>query len=139
MKTFCLTTMIAVCLSFFTNGTQAQSTQTQPNQVVIGSIETIHSKILNEQRRILVYVPSSASSEIYTKQSYPVVYLLDGGSAQFSSVVGMIRQLNLSYSCPELIVVGIPNTERTRDLTPTHMDSWQFLALPLIINYRNSF
>jgi hypothetical protein len=33
MKTFCLTTMIAVFLIFFTNGIQAQTTQSQLNQV----------------------------------------------------------------------------------------------------------
>ena len=30
-----------------------------------------------------------------------------------------------------MIVVGIPNTDRTRDLTPTHMDSWQVMDLVL--------
>jgi predicted alpha/beta superfamily hydrolase len=127
MKRFCLFPTIAVLLLILNNGIQAQTTQTQSNQIVIGTQETIYSKILNEQRNILVYVPASASSEIYTKQRYPVIYLLDGWPAKFSSVVGMIRELNLSYSCPEMIVVGIPNTDRTRDLTPTHMDSWQFL------------
>jgi hypothetical protein len=104
---------------------QAQTTQTKLNQVVIGSKETIHSKILNEQREIWVYVPSSASDTTYLKQRYPVVYLLDGDS-HFSPVVGMIQSLS-PFHCPEMIVVGIPNTDRTRDLTPTHMDSFQFL------------
>ena len=77
MKTFCLTAMI-VLLLFYSNGIQAQTTQTQPKQVVIGSIDNIHSKILNEQREIWVYVPSSASDTNYSKQRYPVVYVLDG-------------------------------------------------------------
>jgi predicted alpha/beta superfamily hydrolase len=34
--------------------------------------------------------------------------------------VGMIHQLSQTV-CPEMIVVGIPNTDRTRDLTPTHV------------------
>jgi predicted alpha/beta superfamily hydrolase len=37
--------------------------------------------------------------------------------------------------CPEMIVVGIPNTYRTRDLTPTHMDSWQFLNFVADTNF----
>ena len=47
--------------------------------------------------------------------------MLDG-DAHFSSVVGMIQQLspvNGNTICPKMIVVGIPNTNRTRDLTPT--------------------
>jgi len=57
-------------------------------------------------------------------QRYPVAYLLDG-DAHFYSVVGMIQQLsqvNGNTICPEMIIVGIPNTDRNRDLTPTHSD-----------------
>jgi len=125
MKTFCLTAMI-VLLLFYSNGIRAQIAQTQPKQVVIGSIDNIQSKILNEQREVWVYVPRSASDTNYSKQLYPVVYVLDG-ELFFSSVVGMIQQLSSAYVYPEMIVVGIPNTDRTRDLSPTHMDSWQFL------------
>ena len=88
------------------------------NKVEIGTIESIQSKILGEQRKVWVYVPDGAN------QKYPVVYLLDGDD-HFYSVVGMIQQLssvNGSTMCPKMIVVGIPNTDRTRDLTPTHMD-----------------
>jgi predicted alpha/beta superfamily hydrolase len=95
------------------------------NKVVIGTIDSIHSKILGEQRKIWVYVPDSGPGGIYAKQRYPVVYLLDG-DAHFYSVVGMIQQLsqvNGNTICPEMIVVGIPNTDRTRDLTPTHIVS----------------
>ena len=130
MKTFCLITMIALFLLLCTNGIQAQITQTQPKQVVIGSIDNIQSKILNEQREVWVYVPRSASDTNYSKQLYPVVYVLDG-ELFFSSVVGMIQTLSSAYFCPEMIVVGILNTDRTRDLTPTHMDSWQVMSLAL--------
>lgn len=93
------------------------------NKVTIGTIDSIQSKILNEQRKIWIYVPSSWSAD--SKQRYPVVYLLDG-DAHFYSVVGMIQQLsqvNGNTISPEMIVVGIPNTDRTRDLTPTHVDA----------------
>lgn len=134
MKTFRVTTMIVAFLLLCSNGMYAQSTQTQVNQIVIGTKNVIYSKILNEQREVWVYVPNSASDTIYSKQRYPVVYLLDGDS-HFSSVVGMIQQLSSANVCPEMIVVGIPNTDRTRDLTPTHMDSWQFLNFVLDSNY----
>lgn len=95
------------------------------NQIVIGKVDSVQSKILGEKRKIWVYVPNSGTADIYAKQRYPVVYLLDG-DAHFSSVVGMIQQLsgvNGNMICPEMIVVAIPNTDRTRDLTPTHVDS----------------
>lgn len=93
------------------------------NKIVIGKIDSIQSTILNEKRKIWIYVPGEGVNDIYARQRYPVVYLLDG-DAHFSSVVGMIQQLstvNGNMICPEMIVVGIPNTDRTRDLTPTHV------------------
>jgi uncharacterized protein len=92
------------------------------NKIVMGTIDTVHSKILGEDRPIWVYVPNSGRADIYLQKKYPVLYLLDG-DAHFYSVVGMIEQfstVNGNTVCPEMIVVGIPNTDRTRDLTPTH-------------------
>ncbi len=54
---------------------------------------------------------------------YPVLYLLDG-DAHFHSVSGLIQILGTGINgttvLPEMIVVAIPNTDRTRDLTPSH-------------------
>ncbi|MBK8946294.1 MAG: alpha/beta hydrolase [Ignavibacteriae bacterium] len=94
------------------------------NRIVIGCIDSIQSKILNEQRKVWVYVPDQGASRIFSQQHYPVVYLLDG-DAHFYSVVGMIQQLssvNGNMKCPKMIVVGILNKDRTRDLTPTHIN-----------------
>ena len=71
-----------------------------------------------------MYIPASATDLSFAKRHYPVVYLLDG-DAHFYTVAGMIRQLseaNANTEFPEMIVVAIPNTNRTRDLTPTHVD-----------------
>jgi predicted alpha/beta superfamily hydrolase len=105
----------------------------QPNNnITIGKIDTVRSKILNETRRIGVYIPASASNKMFTKQVYPVVYLLDA-SAHFHSVTGLIQQLSYvsgNTVLPEMIVVGIQNTDRTRDLTPTHSTSSAFGQTP---------
>lgn len=103
-------------LFFFLLNANAQS------DIAIGTIDMINSKILDEERQIWIHVPDSAEDGLFlTKdQSYPVVYLLDG-DAHFYSVVGMIHQLssvNGNTLCPKMIVVGIPNTNRNRDLTP---------------------
>lgn len=95
------------------------------NKITIGTIETIHSKILNEDRKVWIYVPDGYIKGAPNTEQYPVVYLLDGNS-HFSSVVGMIEQLstmNGNTICPKMIVVGILNTDRNRDLTPTHIES----------------
>jgi predicted alpha/beta superfamily hydrolase len=92
----------------------------QPSGViVIGKTDTIHSRILNEDRPVLIHVPDDYKA--YPTQRYPVVYLLDG-DAHFPSVMGMIQQLtevNGNTVFPDMILVGIPNTNRQRDLTPT--------------------
>ncbi len=108
--------LLATCFSI---NLSAQSN----NQVSIGTIDSLQSRILNEQRKVWIYVPDSWKPG--STQRYPVVYLLDG-NGHFFSVVGMIQQLsqvNGNTICPEMIVVGIPNTDRTRDLTPSHVDA----------------
>jgi uncharacterized protein len=111
-----ITFIAAFVLFFFALcNSNAQTT----NKVEIGTIDSLQSNILGEQRKVWVYVPDGAN------QKYPVVYVLDG-DAHFYSVVGMIQQLssvNGNTMCPKMIVVGIPNTDRTRDLTPTHIDA----------------
>lgn len=111
-------------LLFFIFIANSGYSQTQNNNIIIGSIDTVHSSILNENRPIWVHVPGSTQNNIYSPTRYPVIYLLDG-DGHFDYLVGMMHQLskiNGNTICPEMIVVGIPNTDRTRDLTPTHMN-----------------
>ena len=112
--------MLLYCLIAATAlGASAQT----DNKIVIGKVDSVYSKILAEQRKVWVYTPDMTSGN--RNQRWPVVYLLDG-DAHFASVVGMIQQLsqaNGNNVYPEMIVVAIPNTDRTRDLTPTHVVS----------------
>ncbi|HLY70401.1 MAG TPA: alpha/beta hydrolase-fold protein [Puia sp.] len=94
------------------------------NVVTIGTVDSIHSQVLKEQRKFWVHLPPSAGSR-QAKRKYPVVYLLDGDK-NFTGVVGMIDLLssvNGNSFFPEMIVIGILNTDRFRDLTPTHVTS----------------
>jgi predicted alpha/beta superfamily hydrolase len=90
--------------------------------VNIGVVDSIWSNTLDEQRPFLVYAPPSYADTTNTPQQYPVLYLLDG-DAHFHSVSGLVQILgtgvNGTFAIPEMIVVAIPNTDRTRDLTPT--------------------
>jgi predicted alpha/beta superfamily hydrolase len=91
------------------------------DNIIIGHTDSLQSGILGEQRKIWVHVPDGAPN---SKDRYPVVYVLDG-DGHFSSVVGMIQQLSTggNSNVPKMMVVAIPNTDRTRDLTPTHIDA----------------
>lgn len=94
----------------------------EKENIVIGKIDSVQSNILGENRKIWVYVPDGA---VNNTERFPVVYVLDG-DGHFSSVVGVTQQLstiNGNTMCPKMIIVGIPNTDRTRDLTPTHIDA----------------
>lgn len=90
--------------------------------LTIGTVDSIYSKTIKEQRPYLVYLPPSYKDTTYTPQRYPVLYLLDG-DAHFHSVTGLLQILgtgvNGTFVVPEMIVVAIPNTNRMRDLSPT--------------------
>lgn len=110
-------TLILIIFLVITTFTNAQN----ENKIVIGKTDTIFSKILNERRKILVYTPNLTSPGNLTNQRYPVLYLLDG-EAHFVSTVGLVQQLsqaNGNAVLPEMIIVGITNTNRFRDLTPS--------------------
>ncbi|MFI5155336.1 MAG: alpha/beta hydrolase-fold protein [Chitinophagales bacterium] len=93
--------------------------------VVIGKKDSIHSRVLGENRPYWIHLPSSYNDNngVFERVNYPVLYLLDG-DAHFNSVSGLIQILgggiNGTNVVPDMIVVAIPNTDRTRDLTPTH-------------------
>jgi uncharacterized protein len=93
--------------------------------LTIGTAESMWSPTLKEERPYLVYMPRSYDSPGTVPQKYPVLYLLDGDS-HFHSVTGLVQILgsgiNGTYVVPEMIVVAIPNTDRSRDLTPTHSE-----------------
>lgn len=118
MKTFTL--LFCLGLLLFAGSCNSDKSKESENKIVIGSIDSLHSKILGETRKIWVYVPNS--NKIFARQRYPVVYLLDG-EGHFYSVMGMIQQLsevNGNMILPQMILIGITNTDRTRDLTPSH-------------------
>ena len=86
------------------------------SKITIGGVEKIYSKTLNEERNIWVYNPGEGQSSKGRKDHYPVLFLLDAED-HFYSTVGIIKQMSGRW--PEMIVVGITNTNRGRDLTPT--------------------
>jgi predicted alpha/beta superfamily hydrolase len=88
--------------------------QASGETIVIGKKFQIHSNVLNETRALLIATPEGYDQET---DRYPVLYVLDGDE-NFVQAVGIVRSLAGSDRIPPMLVVGIANTERTRDLTP---------------------
>lgn len=82
----------------------------------------IDSKVMGEQRTVLVHLPQSYRAG---SRAYPVLYMTDA-PAQFDHTVATATFLARQGRMPEVIVVGVTNTDRTRDLTPTHLDQTAF-------------
>ena len=80
----------------------------------LGEQRELYSDVLGESRKIIVGLPSGYED---SDETYPVVYLLDG-PGHFHHTTGSARFLAESGRMPGAIVVAIPNTDRTRDLTP---------------------
>jgi len=86
----------------------------QSPALTVGEAFSFESKLLGEKRTIWVSLPDDYDQ---SKKSYPGLYLLDA-EWNFSYVSGLVRQMISSGDIPPLILVGIVNTNRSRDLTP---------------------
>ena len=75
---------------------------------------TIKSAVLGEERVVLVRTPAGYDAN---KQSYPVLYMTDG-DAHIAHTGSTVEFLARNGRMSEMIVVGIPNTDRARDLSP---------------------
>ena len=104
-----LSSLILVLL-FVTLNLAQESTQ----PIVIGQRVVIHSDILDEERTIWIHTPTEYNN---SGIKYPVVYVLDG-PAHFHHTTGIIDFLSRLNRMPQMILVAIANTDRTRDLTP---------------------
>ena len=77
---------------------------------------TVASLAVGESRLINVYTPPGYHGS--SAKKYPVLYMPDGGvDEDFPHVVNTIDSLIALGAIRPVIVVGIPNTERRRDLT----------------------
>lgn len=76
---------------------------------------TIHSKQVGEERTINVWTPES-----YTigTDSLMVLYMPDGGTKEdFPHIANTLNDLIKANKIPPIILVGIENTQRRKDLT----------------------
>ncbi|MBM3298180.1 MAG: hypothetical protein FJY83_11370, partial [Candidatus Aminicenantes bacterium] len=89
--------------------------------LVIGTLRTLHSEILKEDRPLSIRLPGDYAG---TKLSYPVVYLLYGDHTEgyFAETVFSLERLTGGAEIPEFILVGIHNTDRYGNLLPIKFD-----------------
>jgi len=91
---------------------------------VLGVIDEIQSKELNEKRTLNIYLPEGYNAEADTK--YPVIYLLDGSADEdFIHITGLVQFNSFEWvnQVPKSIVVGIATVDRRRDFTfPTTIE-----------------
>ncbi|WP_048331069.1 alpha/beta hydrolase [Bizionia psychrotolerans] len=76
---------------------------------------TLNSNFVNEDRVINVWVPPTYKT---SEQSFPVLYMPDGGIKEdFPHIANTLAKLIAEKQILPIILVGIENTERGRDLT----------------------
>ncbi len=112
MKKFIFPLLIQVFVLVFPSVAQGQ----QQLASIAHFRHTIASTALGEERTILVRVPPGYDR---TTQRFPVVLMLDAHAPQNGMMASIIESQAFAGTMPEMILVGIQNTNRTRDLTPT--------------------
>ena len=112
--------MMALGLSIACRANAASHTAVQAPTGVLteGERFVLHSKVLSEDRTVLVSLPDSYAT---TGQSYPVLYLTDA-QWQFDQARSSANFLARNGIIPGLIVVGVTNVDRPRDLYATRAD-----------------
>jgi hypothetical protein len=79
---------------------------------------TFHSTVLGEDRIVFVRVPPGYAN---SDAAYPVLYLTDGDV--YVNEIGSVADfLAANDRMPGVIIVGTVQSDRFRDLTPTHAD-----------------
>jgi hypothetical protein len=86
-----------------------------PRQITLATAFNLHSKVLDEERTIVVALPAEYED---SDAHYPVLYLLDG-IQNIWHVVGSTEVLTRTGHMPPVIIVGIKSVNRIRDFTPS--------------------
>ena len=89
---------------------------------------TINSKQVGETRTINIWTPPEYKT---TNTALPVMYMADGGitDEDFPHIANTLAELVKTKKIPPIILVGIANTQRRRDLTgPTMVEKDKEIA-----------
>ena len=114
-KYFGLVLLLLVTVSSWTNAKQPKDKVPSHDEF------TIESKQVGETRNINVWTPPEYKTGT---DSLPVMYMADGGivDEDFPHIANTLSALIIAKKIPPMILVGIANTQRRRDLTgPTEI------------------
>jgi enterochelin esterase-like enzyme len=78
-------------------------------------VDALISEKVGEPREFWVSLPDRYNE---SGEKYPVIVMMDGDFNFNSGVIGGVRQAALSGEIPEFIIVGIKNTNRSKDIFP---------------------
>lgn len=95
--------------------TQSAEARRLDSAITLGEGVHLYSKVLGEERRLLIALPDSYGK---TQRSYPSLYVLDA-EAQFVTAAALVSSMAKNDQIPEMVVIGITNTQRNRDLVPS--------------------
>ncbi len=129
--------MRSILILFFTSIYLISCGNHELNQDQIPKHETfkIESKQVGETRIINVWTPSSYQNG---NEKYPVLYMADGGIKEdFSHIANTISKLIADKGIPPIILIGIENTERGRDLTGFSESEYDAQYCPLTDGAKN--
>lgn len=97
--------------------------------IPVHSTFTIESTHVEETRVINVWTPSSYAE---SDKPFPILYMLDGGiNEDFPHIANTVAALIAEGRIPNLILVGIENTNRRRDLSGSSDIAADSLYCPL--------
>ena len=111
--------------------------QSEPTPIVIGQSYDLPSAVLGATREINVWLPPGYAE---SGQSYPVLYLLDGGTTwqDFHHISGLAQLGTVNGTTRDIILIGIASVDRRNELAlptenpeliaryPTHGQSERF-------------
>lgn len=114
--------MILAALAFAL--TSAAGAQTP---ITIGELHTVKSRVLGQDRRIAVRLPSGYAAK--PDDRYPVVYVIDGGPEQdFPHLAGLAQSADVNGTFEPFILVGIETLKRREEITPPVADPAPYVA-----------
>lgn len=112
---FLLYTFTLCCFASFC---QPSHNTSKIKPLVIGQVDELQSAVLSEKRVLNIYLPDGYLAN--DTATYPVVYLLDGGTDEdFIHITGLYQFNSFPWinRVAPSIIVGITNTNRMRDMT----------------------
>jgi len=107
--------IITILLMVFFGSAKLYYAQHNTSGVVVGKTVELTSEILRENRDIFIYTPTGYEE---SDRKYPTLFITDGAE-NFFIATAIVNFLSRSRQIPQMIVVGIPNVNRNRDLSPS--------------------